>query len=143
MVQICTKRSFVIENEKSKHHYRLCMFELVSALNNFDFLDQIYPKKIFLFENRKSELQHWIAHVRIIAVTEFQLKVIISTFLTKFAQKQYFSSKETSELHCWVLHIRISLGTKFPLKLIILTFWKKFPQKVHFQSKIKKVNLII
>ena len=46
-----------------------------------------------LFENGKSGHQHWILHIRISQGTEFQLKLKILRFWTKFAQKGYFLSK--------------------------------------------------
>ena len=110
----------------------------------FDFLDQIYPKSIFSIKNRKSEHHYWIHHIRISQGTKFQLKHIILTFWTKFAQKGYFQSKtKKNEHHHWILHIRINVGIKFQLKVTILIFWTKFAKKGYFHSKTKKVNSII
>ena len=67
----------------------------------------------------------------------------MSTFWTKFAQKECFWLKKKSE-HChWIQRNQISLGIKFHLKLKILKIWTKFVQEGCFQSKTKKVNSII
>ena len=82
-------------------------------------MDHIYPKRVFLIKTRKSEHHHWNLHIWISVVTKFQLKMIILTFWTKFAQKGYFRSKiEKTEHHHWILHVLIRVCTKFQLKLI-------------------------
>ena len=44
----------------------------ISALiDNFNFLDQICPKRVFPAKNRKSEHHHWILHARIRESTKF------------------------------------------------------------------------
>ena len=57
--------------------------------NNFGFLDQIYPRRVFVVKNRKCEHHHWILHIRISFGTKFQLKLTISIFRTKFAKKGF------------------------------------------------------
>ena len=49
--------------------------------------------RIFSFKNRKSEHHHRILHIWVRLSTKFQLKLIISIFLTKVAQKGYLQSK--------------------------------------------------
>ena len=67
--------------------------------SNWQFdLDQIYPKRVFLVQNRKNEHHHKILHIRIGLGTKFQLRPTILIFWTKFAQKGYFQSK-TENLH--------------------------------------------
>ena len=61
--------------------------------DNFHFLDQISPKRVFPIKNRKSEHDHLILHAQISVGSKFQLKLIILIFWTKFAQKGYFHSK--------------------------------------------------
>ena len=85
------------KTEKVNITIEFCMFELFKVLNfNLDrnfffFLDQIRSKREFLVESRKSEHHHWTLHVRISHGTNFQLKLTILIFRTKFAQKEYFS----------------------------------------------------
>ena len=62
-------------------------------IDNFNFMDQICPKYVFSIKDRKSEHHHWILHTRFSLGTRFQLQLIILTFWTKFAQKEYFQSK--------------------------------------------------
>ena len=42
---------------------------------NFDFLDQIWAKTIFLVENNQNEHHHGILHIRINLGTKFKLKI--------------------------------------------------------------------
>ena len=67
---------------------------------------QIYPKRIFLIENRKSEHYHWVLHIRISLGTNFQSKFTVLILWTKFAQNRYFQP-ETERLyfsvHPWLL----------------------------------------
>ena len=64
-----------------------CRFQSSASTNNFDFLDQIYPKKVFMFENRKSEHHHWILHIRIVLGTKFQLRLTIFIFWANLPKK--------------------------------------------------------
>ena len=68
-------------------------YQISASTDNFGFLDQIFPKTVFPFKNRKNEHHHWILHAKISVGTKFQLKVTILMFWTKFAQKGYFHSK--------------------------------------------------
>ena len=43
------KKGFPVENRKSEHHH-----EVLHITDYFEFLDQIYSKKVFRFENRTS-----------------------------------------------------------------------------------------
>ena len=122
----------------------IIIYEISAQTDNFDFSDQICPKRVFPVKNWKSEDCHWTLHIRISLGTKFQLKLIILAFWTKFAQKRIFLiQNKISKYYHWILHIWISVDTKFKLKLIILIFWTKFAQKWCFQSKTKKVNSII
>ena len=119
-------------------------YQISASTDNFGFLEQICPKRVFLLKNQKNEHHHWILHVRISVGAKFQLKVTILMFWTEFAHKGYFHSKtKKNEHHHWILHVRISLGTKFQLKMTILIFWTKFAQKGYFHWKTKKMNSII
>ena len=75
------------------------MHQISNQTDNFDFLEQIYPKRAFLVKNRKSEHHHYILHIRIGLGTKFQLRSTILIFWAKFAQKGCFWSKtENSDL---------------------------------------------
>ena len=126
----------MVKNRKSEHCY--CILHIGISLSTnfqlkmktFDFLDQIYLKRMFLVENGKvNVLNIWIS-----LGTEFHLKLTSLMFWIKSSQKGISCLKQKSEHHHWILHIRISLGTKFQLKLTILIFWTKFAQKGFFQS---------
>ena len=78
-------------------------------------------------ENRKSE-QHWILHIQIILGTQFQLKLTILIFWTKFARKGYFRPK-TEKLNIESCNVRFKRATKSQLKVTILIFWTKFAQE--------------
>ena len=72
---------FQSKTDKIDTTIEFCIFELVFVsnftLNNFEFLDQICPRKIFMVKNRKSEHHHWIPHIQISLGTKFQLKLTI------------------------------------------------------------------
>ena len=140
MDQICSKW-VAISNLKHKIDTttEFCKFESVSLLlwtNNFEFLDQICPRRIFMVKNRRSE-HHWIPHFQIILGTKFEPKLTILIFSTRFAQKKFFWFKtEKSGRDHWILYSQIS--AKFQLKLTILSFWTKFTQKCYFQLKTEQ-----
>ena len=58
--------------------------------DNFHFLDQISPKRVFPIKNRKSEHDHLILHAQISVGSKFQLKLIILIFWTKISPKKVF-----------------------------------------------------
>ena len=69
---------------------------------------KIAPKRVFPVKNKKIEHHHWILHIRISLGTKFQLKLIILTFWTKFAQKEYFQSKTKkvkSIIEFWIFQL--------------------------------------
>ena len=77
-------------------------FHAKQTISNF--ATKFAPKKVFPIENRKTEqllifffffffLNYWILHIQISLDTEFQVKLIILIFRTKFALKEYFRSK--------------------------------------------------
>ena len=61
--------------------------------NNFEFLEQISPKKIFKIKTKNSEHPHWILHIQISLGTEFVFKRTILIFWTKFVQRGKIQSK--------------------------------------------------
>ena len=104
-----TKSScFQSKTDKIDTTIEFCIFELIFVsnftLNNFEFLDQICPRKIFMVKNRKSEHHHWIPHIQISLGTKFQLKLTILIFLTRFTQKGFFWSKTEKVNTTYSLH---------------------------------------
>ena len=69
-------------------------YQISASTDNFYFLNQICPRRVFLITNRKSEHYHSILHVRISVSTKFLLKLIILFFWAKFAQKENFQPKK-------------------------------------------------
>ena len=65
-------------------------YQISASTDNFDFSDQVCPRKVFPVKNGKSEYHHSILHFRISLGTKCQLKLIILIFWTKFAEKGYF-----------------------------------------------------
>ena len=57
------------------------------------FLNQIFPKRVFLAENGENEYHYWILNIQVSLGTIFQLKRTVLIFWNKFAQKNYFLSK--------------------------------------------------
>ena len=71
-----------------------CWYQISVYADKFDFLDHICPKRLLPIKSRKCEHHQWILHIRISLGTKFQLKLIIMTFWTKFAQKGYFRKRK-------------------------------------------------
>ena len=67
----------------NKSQYRI---SLETALS---FWDQIFPKTVFLVQNRKSSHYNWILHIWLRISSKFQFKQSISSFWTKFSQNWY------------------------------------------------------
>ena len=67
------------------------IFKLFSVpnftLNSFEFWDQVFPKRVFLVQNRKSSHNNWILHIWVRLGSKFQVKLITLIFWTKFVQK--------------------------------------------------------
>ena len=103
-----------------KYYDQDCRYQTSTWTDNFEFLDQICPKRIFLVKNTKGQHRHWIVHTRISLGTKFQLKLIILNFWTQ--KTVFLVENEKFEHHRSILHIQISKGTKFQLKLTILVF---------------------
>ena len=72
--------------------------------NNFEFRNQICPKRVISVENEKSEHHHWILHLN---YSRYQISL--------FPKKMFSVASEKSGHHYWILHIWISLGTNFQL----------------------------
>ena len=82
---------------------------------NFDFLDQIYPKRVFPIKNGKSEHHQWILHTQISLSTKFHFKESSLNFRTKFAQKVYFPSKKY-----------VKITTEFSILKLVYNTWQTF-----------------
>ena len=79
-----------------------CRYQISAETDNFDFLDQICPKRVFPIETRKSGYHHWTLHIRINVGTKFLLTLVILSFWSKLSQTGYFQSKTkkwTASLH--------------------------------------------
>ena len=102
----------------------LCIF----VSSNFEFLDEICPRKIFMVKNRKIEHHHWIPLIQISLGTTFHLKLAI---LTRFTQKGFFWSKTEVNTTHFPYNSAYSnySSAEFQLKLTIFIFWIKFAQK--------------
>ena len=104
---------------------------------NFDFLEQIYPKKEFFRSKTKNE--HHIESF-MFELPNFSLKWQFWLCGSNFSKKGISGLKQH---HHWLMHMRITLGTKLQFKLTILNFWTKFAQKWYFQSKAENMNITI
>ena len=96
-------------------------------------MDQLYPKRVFLLENRKNEHHHRILHIRISLRTKFQLKLTILIFWAKLAQKGCFRSKSENSYLCecpWSL-------------LTILNFLARGPTDNGICNKTRQKHLLI
>ena len=98
---------------------------------NFEFWDQISPKKVLSVKNEKSVHYHWTLHIRNSLGTKFQLKLTTLSFWKKLPKKSI--SRQKNVHHLWILHIRNSLGAKFHCNQTTLNFVTKFAQRGCFR----------
>ena len=93
-----------------------CIFKSVSVpnftWNNFEFWDQIFPKRVFLVQNRKSSHHNWILHIWLRLGSKFQFKLTILIFWTKFAQNWY-SKKLHFCMYPWSLLTILNLFARW------------------------------
>ena len=96
--KFANKGNLQSNTEKVDSKIELCIFELAYVPNfslnwQFSFSGSSLRKKGISGQKQKSEQRHWSLHIWIKLPRKFQLKVIISTFWTKFTQKEDFQSK--------------------------------------------------
>ena len=84
-----------------------------STLTSFEFWDHIFPKRVFLVQNRQSSYHNWILHIRLRLGSKFQLKMTILIFWKKFAQN-WFSKKLHFCLCPWSLLTLLTLFARWP-----------------------------
>ena len=102
-----------------------CIFKFVSVpnftSNSFELWDQIFPKRVFLVQNKKSSHHNWILHIWLRLGSKFQLKLPIFTFWTKFVQNWY--SKKLHFCMCpWSLLTVLDLFGRKPTDTTTLIF---------------------
>ena len=121
-----------------------CIFELVYVTNfslkwQFWVFEPDLPKKGVSGLNRKSEQCHWILHIRISLGTKFHIKLTISIFWTKFAQKGFFpfkAEKLNSTMEYCILEL--VYATKLSLNWQFWFFEPNLPKKGVSGLKQKK-----
>ena len=95
------RKGFSVLNQKkwTPHIFYVILHIKISLVRNFSsnwqfwFFESNLPKKVFPVKNKKSEHHHGILHIWISLGTKSKLKLIISSFWTKFTQKRYFKLK--------------------------------------------------
>ena len=119
----------------------LSLYQISLWTNNFEFLNQICRRTIFMVKNReKVNIIIVLCTFELVLVPNFSLNWQF-WFFGPHCQKRVFMNRKSGHYH-WILHIQISLDTKIHFKLTILTiFWTKFSQKRYFRSKTEKVNI--
>ena len=99
MDQICSKRVFPVENEKSEHHH--CILHIRIALSTkfhftqtiFNFGTKFAQKGYFLSKTKKVNIIIEFYIFELILAAKFHFKRTILNFGIKFAQKRYFRLK--------------------------------------------------
>ena len=93
------------------------MYQISLWTNNFEFLDQICPRKIFMVKNRKIEHHHWIPHIQIsLLVPNFCFNWQFWFFWPDLPKKGFSGLKQkkwTPHIFYIILHIQISLVRNF------------------------------
>ena len=108
----------------------LCIF----VSSNFEFLDEICPRKIFMVKNRKIEHHHWIPLIQISLGTKFQLKLTILIFWPDLPKKGFSGLKQKKwrpHIFYIILHIQISLLRNFSSNWRFLFFGSNLHKKVY------------
>ena len=108
------------------------LYRILLWTNNIEFLDQIYPRKILKFKNRKSEHLRWILHIKISLRTKFQLKLTILIFSPDLPKMRFSGLKQkkwTLIFHI-ILHIQISLSRNISSNWQFWFFGPNLPKKV-------------
>ena len=91
----------------------LSYFAAKFYFKQFWILRQVFTKRVFLVQNRKSSHHNWILHIRLRLGSKFQLKLTILIFWTKFAEKWY--SKKFHFCMCpWSLLTISDLFARWP-----------------------------
>ena len=101
----------------------------MAETENFDFLDQLCPNRVFPVESKKLNFFIGFWMFKLVQISSFSLNWRFWVF--NLPGKSTSDQKQKSEHQHWILYILIiSLGTKFQLKMKILNFWTKFTQSV-------------
>ena len=92
MTKFAQKGYFRFQKEKwtsssNSTYSNYSRFQVSSSTDNFVFLAEFAKKKVFLFQNRKSEDDHRIQNIRISLDVKFHRKLTILIVLTKFYPK--------------------------------------------------------
>ena len=91
--EICPRKEFFgqkkMNSALNQSYSNQSKYQASAQADNFDFLDQVCPKKAFPIKNRQSKFTVEFGRFE----SKFQLKLTILTFRTKFAQKWYSQSK--------------------------------------------------
>lgn len=94
---------------------------------NFENLGLMFPKRIFLVQNKRIEHRHKIPQIWISWSTKFHLKQAVLSQI--YPKKVFLVQNRANENHHRIQHIWIILDPNFHLKQIILILWSKFTQK--------------
>ena len=102
-------------------------------------MEQVCPKEVIPVKTGKSKHHYWIFCIQISLGTNFQLKLVILIFLTKFAQKRCYRSKtkkSTSPLNSAYSNFSTTFEmffcTTFQLKPTILIIFVQICLKTKF-----------
>ena len=101
-------------------------------LQHLESLGPVFPKMVFLVQNRKNEYQHWIHYIWISLYTKLSLKRLSWFYGPKLSKRDISSQKQQKWallLDYWIQDIRIIVMNKFHLQQT------RFTQQGRFQLK--------
>ena len=140
---------FLSKTDKIDTTIEFCIFELVFVsnftLNNFEILDQIYPRKIFMVENRKVNIIIEFHIFKLVLVPNFSLNWQFWFFWPDLPKKGFSGLKQkkrTPHIFSLILHILISLVQHFSSS-DNFNFLDQICTKMYFWSKTENGNIII
>ena len=108
------------------------IFKLIEVPNISLNWPNLRKKNVFLVENRKSEHNHWILHIRISLGAKFQCNSSFDFWTKIYPERIFLVENRKSKHYHWILDIQISVTTKFQFRQPILNFGTKFAQKRYF-----------
>ena len=112
------KGYFQLKTKKVNIPIEFCIFELVQVSSftwtgHFDFLDQIFPKRVFQVENKKLNITIEFCIFELVYVPSFDFNWQFLFFGPNFRKRVFPVENKKSKHHHWTLHIQIRLGAIF------------------------------
>ena len=97
--QICHIKRSIVKKQKewisplSSSYFSYTIYPISAEFDNFHFLEQTCPKRVFPAEHQCKEYRHWVLDIRINLGSKFFPEQTNFNFWIKYAQKRYLGPK--------------------------------------------------